>query len=1329
MSSIQVYKIQFLANNPFGSFVTGDVLDIFIETDDAVVPAAPLSFEGTGISVNLNGVSYPALGSGVILDFGPSIVSIQQFNPQICIGTSLLVFSLFSAWPYSTYYSLENHYSCTINPPTCNLIINGVPIVVPASDEVTADGSIQVMASSSNVIEYNLGSDFVFGEGQAENIFSGLLPGSYRIYLRDSANCAATVLVEVNFSNTYGPKYRLEYTDNNSQLTRIDIAMRGYAGSVFEICGTGTPFEVSLRGEGSQDKFEALLSSQSNLNLVSETDLKFLELYTNDPNLYRIYYYKDLGVIQPGGSALEPLSDWTNDDESGTLTGESWTLGATPTVSLTDDENSIWLASVTNLLNGLHDLDYDIDVTDNCRILFALFSSGVQSGSILIIPVIGSNIGTLEIDSTGIIDEIKVRVLRETAGLPVLADWLNFFEVSRVAWTLGATPTVSLNGTASQAIYANYDFIEGQNYTIQIDLSNTDQIVNIKNISSFADPADIAWPSISFTRANLGSASGITNGDSARFFSSVNYASGLVVEVGSGYFIFQHSFAGNETGVTAGFVKGTSTVQFTLRDDSFFITLPNSPIPVQGLGFSGSYSYTYTFTAPSDSTKFAIQITSTTGQVDFTLDDVQITNALTGTCDITINDLSITIPEISGLQAKLIHKVLPQQYAEEYKAPPYYASVVGTDALAELKNYFLIQNDGQKYAGTISLIKLVAYCLKFLKLELNICVACNLYADTMNQAASDDPFDQAYVDFEAFYLAEKEPTLEFVLKSILDPWGARITQWDTKWQIIRVEEMVSSYDFREFDKDGNYLTNGTRNPVINIKYPDDSLPGEDVLLANRDHNLEIRPGYGRIKAIYALGLKPNILSNGDFRLNSVYSIPDNTYFFTVNKDGWTLVNAGYVITEGYEFLDENNIAYTISSGTDTLTSSNAGEAYLQSDTYFVKMGTNNQLKITVRAKVNRASVVFGTSVNTIDVPYTKVRIMVKYGNLYLQGNGTWGTDLNTLVFLTSEFNKYVDYEIVAKQPTTGTPVSGMDFNVRVYHSYIFHAQFQTQADLEAFPTWDTVNQTVPIGYKTELKVTGGTFDYIHYYELEENTSSPSGTDIIRPDDYAFGNERQWILKAKRAIVVISGTDVFSMAIDRIKVEYLTDGKSPIDNIVRTIQGENSNPLILEKELILGSASSLIVTEVSLGIDLGVFFPSGGLAITTTNTLSADLIYAGFLRNAIGEGYDNFARDGVSESDKLHGILLKSYALQYRKSWRLLRGSIYAKEFFGLINTARNVNDSNRIYLPMGLSLDDKMCTWSGEFLELKNIGGDSDGSGTSPFTSAFTIGFGSSGFN
>lgn len=987
MASYLIYKIQFIQNNPFGTFVSGDVLDVYIDTDTiALWPA--------GVTVNKNGV---LLGSGPLIDTTPAIATVNTYSQIICNSTSLVEISQLSIYPYGFYNQVPNHYACALNPPVCDLFLSGVPNVIGASAELTGDGSIEITATSTNTIEYKIGSDFIYGDGtgQATGLFENLYPGTYRIFIRDSVNCSKSVEVTVPVSFDYGPVFRLEYDDINGWRTKVDLTKRSYVGAVTDVCGGDVPFELSLRGEGSQDKFEAILSSEATLNLLSDTEGKYQELYTNDPNLYRIEYYKDTG---------------------------------------------------------------------------------------------------------------------------------------------------------------------------------------------------------------------------------------------------------------------------------------------------------------------------------------------------------------SGYELKWVGKVLPQIYQEQYRLKSI-VSIRATDSLPELNDFYLIQEDRQTYYGTIKLIKLLSFCLSWTRLNLNITVACNLYATTMDQTAADDPFDQAYCDFEAFYLKDRNPDLLFVLRSILEPFGCKIVQWGQSWWIIRVEECIDSFDYRVFDSNGDYVSNGTFDPIVDINYP--SL-NDAVAFSDYDQNLEIRPGYGLVKVNYRLGLKPNVLKNGDFRLTTQYFPQEDTFTAQINKDGWQLVSPDYVLSEGYEFTERNavvgsggNVAYVISAGEQLLYNTAAGTAYIQSDAYFIKMGTNNGLKFSFRYKILKPSVAFNGVGLSVDVPYIKFRVRVKYGSNYLLSDGNWSSSENILEFLVTEFNKYTESEIVASQPLSGSPSLGDYLDIRIYHAYAWYAQFDSLTNLRAFDTYDSggAQQLIPTGYKTELRddYTPPT-SHIYYYELEENTDAESGYAIVRPDDYNAGtNPRQWILKKKLSVGGIDGTNTFTMALDRAAMTFLTDGNDPYDFILRSVQAEGNNRSILEKELILGSNGNIIVTEANFGLGnfgfaIGSGFTSegGGITIVTTNAISYETIYAGWLRDSSGVGYESWARDGVTESDKLHGIWLRQYAAQYNRSWRLLRGSFKAMStFFGLINVAREVNDNNRIYLPIALTLNDLRCTYNVELLELNNsvTAAGSDGSGEAPFSSGFSSGFGAASFN
>jgi hypothetical protein len=995
MARVQLYRVEFLVNS--GSAVAGDVLDIFVDTDNVTTPAPPLSFQDDGIETEINGVLF-SNDDGYYFNNDQTKYSIQEFNPQICAGTSLLTFSDgWALWPFVTYYSEENHFSCAVNPPTCDLIVVGIPLVTHATGDTSPDGSIEVTASSSLPIQYKISSDFVYNDGTAQNdgLFSGLLPGQHRIFLRDSANCQANVLVTVSVDNTYGVRFRHEYDDYRGHQTRIDITKRSYLGTIDEVCGWGnSPFTLMMGLEGNDDKMHPIAALSGELVLDSETDQKFIEIFTNDPNLYRIAFYKDFG------SGFEPL-----------------------------------------------------------------------------------------------------------------------------------------------------------------------------------------W----------------------------------------------------------------------------------------------------------------------------------------------------------------IGKVLKQQYAEDFKAPPYRVSIKGTDGLAELKELFLVQGDGQVYSGTIKAIELIAFILKQTRIELNIRVAINLYALTMVSTDADDPLDQAYVDFERFYLATNQPTLDFVLKAILESFGARIVQWENNWCITRVEEMCDDYDYRLFDKDGVYVSNGTYSPVLDLDFPQSN---NDLILVDANQALEIRPSYGLFRVIYKLGLKPNVVKNGNFRLKSQYYNLGTSqgYSFSINKEGFTLVNAGYSIDESYEQIDSSNVGYKLTSYIiDAFASGNGGEAYIKAETIELVMGANNSLRINFRYKIS-SSYTYTNFLGVlnyfkVNVPYTKLRAQITFDDgtdvYYLTSDGRWTDEVNELIFFIDKVDEYVESEVLALQPPNG--VAGGDFDIKLYLPFPYYTKFDDVADLKAFETYNGTDQTLPSGYRTELAVTvvvgPGTFTDLFYYELRQTSDAEDLTNytIVEPDDYdGTNNPRKWVRVgyASTGDVAINNPKLtFTTVVDRIKVTYLTDGKDPIDTIVRTVGGESGNIDVLEKELILGSYQSLIRTDISFGIDIGLFYPNSipGLTTQTTNILLAYLIYTGYYRDSSGTGYETWARDNISEADSLHGIMLKMMAAQYKRSSRLLRGSFKSKNsFFGFLNVLRNVNDNDRLFMPMGLSLDDKRCTYTGEMMELKNIfaAPGSDGSGESPYSSGFTTGFG-----
>lgn len=669
-------------------------------------------------------------------------------------------------------------------------------------------------------------------------------------------------------------------------------------------------------------------------------------------------------------------------------------------------------------------------------------------------------------------------------------------------------------------------------------------------------------------------------------------------------------------------------------------------------------------------------------------------------------------------------KVLTQQYQEDYKAAPYYVNVVATDGLADLKDQIFAQDDGQQFIGTMRQMTLLSFILKKTGLLLPIRSAVNMFASLMNTGdVEDDPFDQAYVDVETYYLAKAQPDLEFVLRCVLEPYGARVVQENNRWNIIRVEELAHTYAYRDYDVDGVYIGSGTYNPIVNVDVPSEF---NRLCWSNRDQQLMLTGGYGRIKVFNNLGLKRNILRNGDFRLKSVYNTITDRYDFAIDTQGFQLVAAGYGLVEGYEVVDNTSVAYTITGDANT-----TGEAYLLSDTYFVKTGANNSLKLTVKVKIplpKYSTEVLPNFQSSYRIPYQRVRVEVKYDIYYLRNDGFWTTTPNILSFFVTEFQTYQELTITGQQPADALS-NGGNLTVKLFHSNLFYAEYQSTAALKAKQTWDDVNNLfLPTGTKTEyLEMIGPGIGVMHYYELQQNSEPEAIPKIIRPNDYdAVDNPVQWV--RVDYIFMFPDNREQTFYIDSIGIEFLTDGVSAIDTVVRDMTGEPRNPLVLEKTIYHSSYMEIIETIPFNEYAFGVYFHKSNVLVKTKvqNILSPDLIYAAYLRSSNGTGFESWSREQVPGTDKLHGIFLKQYVAQYNRSWKKITGSLYSEQRrMDFISTLKDVFNDEILYIPIALTINDRDNKYNGEFLELMNVYADP----VTPFSSGFTTGFGQAGFN
>jgi hypothetical protein len=263
---------------------------IVVQMDDSTYTLSVIIRNGSGATVE-SPVAGPDLYQGLNGHSTP-ITSAPYY--QWCDGTTLNKVSLINIFPYATITAYPGSSECTV-APVCDLEISNIVTVTPATDPDSADGEIQVSATSSNgTIKYDLDPDFDYTTGMnTSGLFTGLLPATYTIYAKDSVGCLDTLEVVVTVTTEYAPLFVGEYDSIKVGATKIEILQRGYDGVSTEVKFSGTPFVLDY---DDCDKFTPFVASNCTIEFLEETEDQFQDLFTSDDRKYRVDYYKFIGV-------------------------------------------------------------------------------------------------------------------------------------------------------------------------------------------------------------------------------------------------------------------------------------------------------------------------------------------------------------------------------------------------------------------------------------------------------------------------------------------------------------------------------------------------------------------------------------------------------------------------------------------------------------------------------------------------------------------------------------------------------------------------------------------------------------------------------------------------------------------------------------------------------------------------------------------------------------------------------------------------------------------------------------------------------------------------
>lgn len=87
----------------------------------------------------------------------------------------------------------------------------------------------------------------------------------------------------------YTVKYRMEYADRRGTEKRIDILENDFGGDIIEVVPSADPFILEM--SSMESVFDPVVSIGATLNMISDTNFKFTELYSVNPVRYQVRAY------------------------------------------------------------------------------------------------------------------------------------------------------------------------------------------------------------------------------------------------------------------------------------------------------------------------------------------------------------------------------------------------------------------------------------------------------------------------------------------------------------------------------------------------------------------------------------------------------------------------------------------------------------------------------------------------------------------------------------------------------------------------------------------------------------------------------------------------------------------------------------------------------------------------------------------------------------------------------------------------------------------------------------------------------------------------------
>jgi len=644
------------------------------------------------------------------------------------------------------------------------------------------------------------------------------------------------------------------------------------------------------------------------------------------------------------------------------------------------------------------------------------------------------------------------------------------------------------------------------------------------------------------------------------------------------------------------------------------------------------------------------------------------------------NPADLNNPVSSELYFKGLN--IPSLGEESYSATPYTSYFTFTDRLSDLNkynfadeyedsnnNYELVQTALQ---GQINVIEILSFCLKKLGISKNIRCGVNIFSEGMNTTSSDDPLFQTYVDVSTYYKGGNILKCSDVVDRILKPFQARLISWGNYYYIIRIPESLSTWNYREFTKNGVYVANGSHlNPYVDIKNASDSNRLIYMSDGNTRSNIQ---SYRRI----------NLIINRDIAESLVNPFNDLYYNNELNSfAGWTKNNGsitGSWVTVIEDKTDEIK-TYSLLQSHNPLQGSEAYISYTGKVEYSGDDGFILKLKYIIDTG-------FYTSLPN---RFLRVKFQIKVGTKYLQKDGLWSTTESFLFFKAESYDQDQNFEISANFDVDVLASTTESFELKFYNVDPFESDVVGGLYSLGSPNLysliedlDSSNYNVGDVIIGRATATSSTSEDIYYFEFREKNQDPDTLNIVPDDD----STKLWSMVEN--IAVKEGRIINDLGIKYKEIEFVTlpSGEELQETKINRLPVNNDNSIDLDFDLDHFDTDQTINNTERM-VKNGFYLSDGSPTMSWRSAGES----AGFTIQNVT--YLNLSR--LTNPSNQNG---------FRRSARKM--NVKCKSNIDVLgfNTIRDTNDNNRLYYANQITWSVKDMIFNSQ--ELVEIGSDTE---------------------